>query len=258
MAAAWQDAHTSVSSRSEPSRAFEFPLLSAVFSSLFSFASEDDRDRNRRARARATLDSMPLPPDLARRLRPKQSRAVVVSASSFGTGSFRRQRINLTRSFSEAPSDDSQENVARGRWFSLARWFDFFNKRSDKPKGSLVVNDDFTRDAARRVGRLLSAEIDQAMFLLLPAAFYSYLLSVLLRMFWTEPETFWHRWVSESSVRERKGGRGGGWWKKEKEREEMSGCRRGSEGACMHDGESARGVQAALVSQLAPRLAQVN
>ena len=33
---------------------------------------------------------------------------------------------------------------------------------------------------------------------------------------------------------------------------------KGSEGACMHDGESARGVQAALVSQLAPRLAQVN
>ena len=252
MAAAWQDAHTSVASRSEPSRAFEFPLLSAVFSSLFSFASEDDRDRKRRARARATLESMPLPLDLARRLRPKQSRTVVVSASSFGTGSFRRQRINALGS--EAPwSDDSQENVARGRpWFSLARWFDFFSKRSDKPKGSLVVNEDFTRDAARRVGRLLSAEIDQAMFLLLPAAFYSYLLSVLLQMFWTEPEYFWYRWISENSVRERKGGKGwGAGWKRERGGEEMSGCTRGSEGACMHQGEGARGVQAALVSQLA-------
>jgi len=100
--------------------------------------------------------------------------------------------------------DEDQEAAKRGKpWWNLAKlsqWLDVSGKRSGYVEGMLVVNEDFTKDAARRVGRLLSAEIDQAMFILLPAAFYSYLMIVMLRVFYLEQSDFWQRWISEDSA----------------------------------------------------------
>jgi len=38
------------------------------------------------------------------------------------------------------------------------------------------------------------------MIIVLPAAFYSYFLVIMFRIYWVEPDDFWDRWVSEDSV----------------------------------------------------------
>ena len=46
------------------------------------------------------------------------------------------------------------------------------SKRRVRISGQLTVNNDYTRDAVKRVGRLLSAEIDYAALVILPCTFF--------------------------------------------------------------------------------------
>ena len=69
-------------------------------------------------------------------------------------------------------------------------------KRRVEEGSQLVVNDDYTCEALKRVGRLLSAEIDHAALLILPAMFIFYMAYSLEEIIRDEPDTliFWKRW----------------------------------------------------------------
>ena len=139
---AWEDVQVLSPASSSDVSTQMFPLLSAVFSSLFaSCGLKGHASRAQAADRSAALASMQFPPDLARRLRPKEKAKLFVSGSSFGSGSFRRSRISRGVSVGDEGWHDQMEATKdkekQRPWWNLSKLLDFY--RSSQPCLSLAV-----------------------------------------------------------------------------------------------------------------------